>query len=106
VLSLNWFSDSIFAYSASTKVFVIDISTNTLLADINEHNDEINAIEFSYSKLLLATISDDKSARVYSGTDSWSNADKKSLYTLRHNGRVTVLKWSPSEKLGDRYLAT
>jgi len=78
------------------------------------HDDEINQIRFSRDRRLLASCSDDGSAKVWRIIQSTTDdrvldaASKMQLVTVLsgHNSRVTRLEWSPALPEDSLYIIT
>jgi transducin (beta)-like 1 len=111
VLDLSWKNDSTFAScGVDKKVCIGDVSKDEPISTYEEHSLDINSVEWSPSRILLASCSDDKTCKIYS-TDK-----QQSLFTLKghfyhlilgHTKEIYTLSWSPSTSFdADRLLAT
>lgn len=75
VLDVDWASDGQFAVCSSDKtVALYDVSERTRVRTFSGHTDEVNAIHWNPAKSILASASDDGTAKLWSaaGTDDGS----------------------------------
>ncbi|KAK0556590.1 hypothetical protein OC846_001034 [Tilletia horrida] len=104
--------DVIFATcSADNSVLISRIGDHKPIKAFRGHDDEVNAVRFDPSKALLASVSDDTTARIWSvepvlaslgGYQSASGAGHSSnkascLFTLRgHSRELYAVQWAPT----------
>ncbi|KAL9934094.1 hypothetical protein V8E36_007176 [Tilletia maclaganii] len=98
--------DSFFATcSADNSILILRLGEHKPVKALRGHDDEVNAVRFDPSKALLASVSDDTTARLWS-VDSIlsgvsglqaSGTSKACLFTLRgHTRELYALQWAPT----------
>ncbi|KAG0076868.1 hypothetical protein BGZ90_008076 [Linnemannia elongata] len=104
VLDVDWLDNTTFATSSSDgKVYVCKVGNAEPLKVFEGHRDEVNAIRWDPLGELLASCSDDKTAKV------WSLAQDECLFDLTaHTDAVYDMTWAPRESSSKdpRMLAT
>ncbi|KAM0788735.1 hypothetical protein ACM66B_002827 [Microbotryomycetes sp. NB124-2] len=88
VLDVDWNDDSTFASASMDKsVHLISVSRTTPIHRFKGHRDEVNMVKFSPCGTLLASASDDHTARVWS-LQNVAGFDVESRLTARDEGRL------------------
>ncbi|KAF9124951.1 hypothetical protein BGW39_007782 [Mortierella sp. 14UC] len=104
VLDVDWLDNTTFATSSSDgKVYVCKVGSADPLKVFEGHKDEVNAIRWDPLGELLASCSDDKTAKV------WSLSQDECLFDLTaHTEAVYDMTWAPREPSSkdSRMLAT
>ncbi|KAK0565305.1 hypothetical protein OC844_001272 [Tilletia horrida] len=106
VPTLNGSHDAVFATcSADNSILILRVGEHKPIKALRGHDDEVNAVRFDPSKALLASVSDDTTARLWSvdtilsgaGGVQASGASKACLFTLRgHTRELYALQWAPT----------
>ncbi len=91
-LDLDWRDDSILATCTTDKlIFVYDLSQSEPIFTFQGHTDEVNCVRWSPDGIMLASCSDDATARIWIPFDEGSE-----VKVLRdHEKEIYCLKWSP-----------
>ncbi|KAI0347683.1 WD40 repeat-like protein [Trametopsis cervina] len=100
-LDVEWISDDVFAScGADGKIQVMRLGTMTPIKTLLGHKDEINQIRCNASRTLLASCSDDTTARVWSVNDitsaSTSKEQSSTALLAAHNQTVSSIAWCPT----------
>ncbi len=93
-LDVDWRDDSTFASCSTDKmIYLCDMNQEAPVQTYEGHKDEINCLQFDPSGTLLASCSDDFTAKVWTATSpNWA-------YNLReHHREVYTLQWAPNHK--------
>lgn len=93
-LDVDWKDDTTFASCSTDKtVHVCQVGSDRPLRSYSGHTDEVNAVKWDPSGNLLASCSDDCSAKVWdlTTTDTTPRYDFKS-----HKQEIYTIKWSPT----------
>ena len=93
-LDVDWKDDTTFASCSTDKtVHVCQVGSDRPLRSYSGHADEVNAVKWDPSGNLLASCSDDCSAKVWdlTTTDTTPRYDFKS-----HKQEIYTIKWSPT----------
>lgn len=90
-LDVDWRDDKSFASCSTDKmIYLCSLDEPGPLRAYEGHRDEINCLRFDDSASLLASCSDDTTAKV------WSVSSSKPVYDLReHTKEVYTIRWSP-----------
>ncbi|CAD6985879.1 unnamed protein product [Tilletia controversa] len=98
--------DAVFATcSADNSILILRVGDHKPIKALRGHDDEVNAVRFDPSKALLASVSDDTTARLWSvdtilsgtGGVQASGTSKACLFTLRgHSRELYALEWAPT----------
>ncbi|KAE8212075.1 hypothetical protein CF327_g4243 [Tilletia walkeri] len=98
--------DAVFATcSADNSILILRVGDHKPIKALRGHDDEVNAVRFDPSKALLASVSDDTTARLWSvdtilsgtGGVQASGTSKACLFTLRgHTRELYALQWAPT----------
>lgn len=93
-LDVDWKDDLTFASCSTDKsVLICRVGSSTPLHRYTGHKDEVNAVKWDPSGTLLASCSDDSTAKVW---DVSSNS-KLPLYDFTsHKQEIYTVKWSPT----------
>ncbi|KAG0371647.1 hypothetical protein BGX24_001390 [Mortierella sp. AD032] len=93
VLDVDWLDNTTFATSSSDgKVYVCKVGKAEPLRVFEGHKDEVNAIRWDPLGELLASCSDDKTAKV------WNLSQNECLFDLTaHTEAVYDMTWAPRE---------
>ncbi|KAI8346554.1 WD40-repeat-containing domain protein [Mortierella sp. GBAus27b] len=93
VLDVDWLDNSTFATSSSDgKVYVAKVDSIDPLKVFEGHKDEVNAIRWDPLGELLASCSDDKTAKI------WSMSQDECLFDLTaHTQAVYDMTWAPRD---------
>ncbi len=95
VLDVDWASDSTFASCSSDKTIVVcTLGERSPTRNFTGHTDEVNAIQWSPDKALLASCSDDGTARLWSGSDKGGSGCVAVL--SGHTKPIYSVKWAPT----------
>eukprot|EP00737_Agarophyton_chilense_P002809 gb/GEZJ01003231.1/.p1 GENE.gb/GEZJ01003231.1/~~gb/GEZJ01003231.1/.p1 ORF type:complete len:508 (+),score=46.76 gb/GEZJ01003231.1/:353-1876(+) len=91
-LDVDWKDDVVFASCSTDKlIYMQSVESNTPLRVYRGHEDEINCIKFDPSGKLLASCSDDYTAKV------WSTESQRMVCNLtEHTREVYTMQWCPS----------
>lgn len=91
-LDVDWRDDKSFASCSTDKmIYLCSLDETGPLRAYEGHRDEINCLRFDSSASLLASCSDDTTAKV------WSVSSSVPVYDLReHEKEVYTMRWSPS----------
>ncbi|KAF9361199.1 hypothetical protein BGX34_007286, partial [Mortierella sp. NVP85] len=104
VLDVDWLDNSTFATSSSDgKVYVCKVDSADPLKVFEGHKDEVNAIRWDPLGDLLASCSDDKTAKI------WSMSQDDCLFDFTaHSAAVYDMTWAPRDasSKGPKILAT
>ncbi|KAF9170664.1 hypothetical protein BGX20_008687 [Mortierella sp. AD010] len=104
VLDVDWLDNATFATSSSDgKVYVCKVDSTEPLKVFEGHIDEVNAVRWDPLGELLASCSDDKSAKI------WSMSQDECVFNLTsHSEAVYDMTWAPHESSSKepRILAT
>ena len=97
VLDVDWASDRMFASCSSDRsIALCTLGQDTPSRTFTGHTDEINSISWSPAKTLLASGSDDGTARLWSASGSGSGSDGGCVAVLSgHRKGVYSVKWAP-----------
>ena len=95
VLDVDWASDEQFAACSSDKTITLcSTEERAPLRVWAGHTDEVNAIQWSPSRAVLASASDDMTARLWSPS---ADKDSGAAATLAgHKKSVYTVKWAPT----------
>ncbi len=86
-------SGQLFAFAAHTgDVYLIDVATGTLRSAVLHHGGQLNDVNFSSDDRLLASASDDHTAKIFDVQTG------KVLQTVHHTFRVEASKFSPDNR--------
>lgn len=102
VLDLNWRDDSVFATCGADKtIYIISLGEEEPIATLTGHTDDVNEVQWSPSGKLLASCSDDATAKIWS-----VDGDETSLvHTLEEHSRdVHQVRWAPRKKTEEDFL--
>ncbi|KAI1307359.1 Transducin (beta)-like 1, Y-linked [Mortierella claussenii] len=93
VLDVDWLDNTTFATSSSDgKVYVCKVDSTEPLKVFEGHKDEVNAVRWDPLGELLASCSDDKTAKI------WSMSQDECLFDLTsHSEAVYDMTWAPRE---------
>ncbi|KAF9102737.1 hypothetical protein BGX27_010870 [Mortierella sp. AM989] len=104
VLDVDWLDNNTFATSSSDgKVYVCKVDSSEPTKVFAGHKDEVNAVRWDPLGELLASCSDDKSAKI------WSMSHDDCVFDLTsHSEAVYDMTWAPREasSMEPRILAT
>eukprot|EP00698_Gefionella_okellyi_P001357 TRINITY_DN112_c0_g1_i1.p1 TRINITY_DN112_c0_g1~~TRINITY_DN112_c0_g1_i1.p1 ORF type:complete len:465 (+),score=53.86 TRINITY_DN112_c0_g1_i1:57-1451(+) len=91
-LDVDWRSNTSFATCSTDKmIYVCNVGETRPSKVFQGHQDEVNAIKWDPTGNLLASCSDDCTARI------WSNSQGKCVHELEeHTKDIYTLKWSPT----------
>lgn len=91
-LDVDWKDDVTFASCSTDKlIYMHNLESHLPIRVYRGHEDEINCIRFDPSGMLLASCSDDYTAKI------WSTKSNKMLFNLaEHTREVYTMKWCPS----------
>lgn len=88
-MDLEWRDDQTFATCTTDKTIYVYSLAGDAVTELTGHADEINSVKWSPDGALLASCSDDATARIYAGTELQCE--------LRgHDKEIYSLKWSPT----------
>jgi len=93
-LDVDWKDDSTFASCSTDKtVHICRVGSERPLKTYTGHTDEVNAVKWDPSGSLLASCSDDCTAKVWD-----VNSDRKDpMYDLKsHQQEIYTVKWAPT----------
>jgi len=93
-LDVDWKDDTTFASCSTDKtVHICRVGANTPLKTYRGHTDEVNAVKWDPSGSLLASCSDDCTAKVWD-----VNSDREdSMYDFKsHQQEIYTVKWAPT----------
>jgi transducin (beta)-like 1 len=95
-LDVDWRDDSTFATCSSDKfIHICEVGAQKPVKTFEGHMEEVNAIQWSPSGELLASCSDDKTAKIWSVSQSTN--DGRLVHDLTdHEREVYTIKWSPT----------
>mmetsp|Transcript_15718 Transcript_15718/g.22363 ORF Transcript_15718/g.22363 Transcript_15718/m.22363 type:complete len:753 (-) Transcript_15718:41-2299(-) len=95
-LDVDWKDDSTFASCSTDKtVHICKVGSQEPLHTYSGHIDEVNAVKWDPSGTLLASCSDDCTAKVWDVTSNQA----KPLYDFKsHQQEIYTVKWSPTGK--------
>lgn len=93
-LDVDWKDDTTFASCSTDKtVLICKVGSNFPLQKFSGHKDEVNAVKWDPSGTLLASCSDDSTAKVWDVSSGKSDP----LYDLAsHKQEIYTVKWSPT----------
>ncbi len=93
-LDVDWRDDKSFASCSTDKmIFLCSLESNTPLQTYEGHRDEINCLKFDPSGTLLASCSDDFTAKI------WTAHSPRPAYDFKeHYREVYTMQWSPNGK--------
>ena len=93
-LDVDWKDDATFASCSTDKtVHVCQVGSDRPLRSYSGHTDEVNAVKWDPSGNLLASCSDDCTAKVWDLT----TADSTPRYDFQsHKQEIYTIKWSPT----------
>jgi transducin (beta)-like 1 len=96
-LDVDWKDDMTFAScSTDQSVLICRVGSNAPLVKLTGHTDEVNAVKWDPSGTLLASCSDDFTAKVWDCRDL-SNHSNKPLHNFTcHKQEIYTVKWSPT----------
>lgn len=91
-LDVDWRDDDTFASCSTDKMmYMCSLHASYPIQTFEGHEDEINCLRFDPSGTLLASCSDDYTARV------WSTRSSQALHVLReHTREVYTMQWCPN----------
>lgn len=91
-LDVDWKDDETFASCSTDKmIYICAIDSNYPVKTYEGHEDEINCLKFDPSGGLLASCSDDYTARI------WSTKSSNMVHCLReHTREVYTMQWCPN----------
>lgn len=91
-LDVDWKDDESFASCSTDKmIYMCSLESNVPVQTYSGHEDEINCLKFDPSGNLLASCSDDFTAKI------WSTKTAQVVYNLReHTREVYTMQWCPS----------
>lgn len=93
-LDVDWKDDDTFASCSTDKtVLICRVGSNAPLHIFTGHTDEVNAVKWDPSGTLLASCSDDYTAKVW---DISRNSDKPLHDFKNHKQEIYTVKWSPT----------
>lgn len=91
-LDVDWKDDTTFATcSTDRKVFVCELGKTEYLRRFEGHEDEVNAIKWCPRGRLLASCSDDWTAKIWT-----MQSDKHQLDLREHSKEIYTIRWSPT----------
>ncbi|ORZ10967.1 WD40-repeat-containing domain protein [Lobosporangium transversale] len=93
VLDVDWLDNTTFATSSSDgKVYVCKVDSSEPVKVFDGHKDEVNAVRWDPLGELLASCSDDKTAKI------WTMSRDECLFDLtNHTEAVYDMTWAPHE---------
>lgn len=93
-LDVDWRDNETFASCSTDKmIYMCNINSNTPVQTYEGHRDEINCLQFDPSGTLLASCSDDFTAKV------WTENSPRPAFDLKeHHREVYTLQWAPNHK--------
>lgn len=91
-LDVDWRDDESFASCSTDKmIYMCSLESNSPVQTYEGHEDEINCLKFDPSGSLLASCSDDYTAKI------WSTKSCSVVHNLReHTREVYTMQWCPS----------
>lgn len=91
-LDVDWKDDETFASCSTDKmIYLCELNSSVPINTYKGHEDEINCLKFDPSGSLLASCSDDYTAKV------WSTKTSCMVHNLReHTREVYTIQWSPN----------
>lgn len=91
-LDVDWKDDETFASCSTDKmIYLCSLESSRPVQTYTGHEDEINCLKFDPSGNLLASCSDDYTAKI------WTTKTAEVVYTLReHTREVYTMQWCPS----------
>lgn len=90
-LDVDWRDATSFATcSSDAKIYVCQLGRTKPLTCFEGHEDEVNAIKWDPQGLLLASCSDDLTAKI------WKIDSPQFLYNFKHDKEIYTIKWSPT----------
>lgn len=93
-LDVDWKDDITFASCSTDKtVAICQVGSSSPLHEFRGHNDEVNAVKWDPSGTLLASCSDDSTAKVWDASSG--SADPLYDFTS-HKQEIYTVKWSPT----------
>lgn len=99
-LDVDWKDDLTFASCSTDKcVHIVQVGTDTPLQTYTGHTDEVNAVKWDPSGTMLASCSDDCTAKVWAWDPSAPVGTTKSepLWDFKsHEAEIYTVKWSPT----------
>lgn len=91
-LDVDWRDENTFASCSTDKmIFLCALDSNTPLMSYEGHRDEINCLKFDPSGTLLASCSDDFTAKIWTASSTRPACDFK-----EHYREVYTMQWSPN----------
>ncbi|KAG2377550.1 hypothetical protein C9374_009066 [Naegleria lovaniensis] len=94
-LDVDWRNNTSFATCSTDRmIYVYELGTKDPIRTFAGHEDEVNAIRWSPNGSLLASCSDDFTAKIWS---FGSTASQRCVFDLReHTKEIYTIKWSPT----------
>lgn len=90
-LDVDWKDDATFASCSTDKtVAICKVGTSAPLHEFRGHNDEVNAVKWDPSGTLLASCSDDSTAKVW---DASSGSSEPLHDFTKHKQEIYTVKW-------------
>ncbi|XP_076889588.1 WD40 repeat-containing protein HOS15-like [Bidens hawaiensis] len=92
IMEVDWRTNRTFALGAADKkIYVCKIGENQPVKLFSGHKDEVNCVKWDPSCLLLASGSDDNTAKI------WSMEQDMPVHDLKdHDKEIYAVKWSPT----------
>lgn len=92
ILDVDWKDDNVFAVGTSDgQVYIYNVNEQSYLKSLLAHSKDVNSVRWSPNGSILASCSDDNTAKL------WSSKNYSLLHTLgSHKEPVYALRWSPT----------
>eukprot|EP01100_Stratorugosa_tubuloviscum_P012598 TRINITY_DN6020_c4_g1_i1.p1 TRINITY_DN6020_c4_g1~~TRINITY_DN6020_c4_g1_i1.p1 ORF type:complete len:438 (-),score=178.71 TRINITY_DN6020_c4_g1_i1:146-1459(-) len=90
-LDVDWQNASTFATCSSTIVYIYELGKQKPIKCLQGHKGEINAVKWDFKDRLLASCSDDFTAKIWS-----LSSDKPVQDFTEHTKEIFAIEWSPS----------
>ncbi|GJE85862.1 WD40 repeat-like protein [Phanerochaete sordida] len=103
-LDVEWLSDDVFvSCGVDSNIHVVKLDTDAPLETLSIHSDEVNQIKCNPQRTLLASCSDDGTARIWDvGDVKLGRASSKKPVTLSgHTSTVSSIAWCPEDQTAD-----
>ncbi|KAF0983564.1 hypothetical protein FDP41_010629 [Naegleria fowleri] len=96
-LDVDWRNNTSFATCSTDRmIYVYELGTKDPIRTFAGHEDEVNAIRWSPNGSLLASCSDDFTAKIWSFGSSSSSSQKCVFDLKEHTKEIYTIKWSPT----------